>query len=175
MLCQLQSYEDAGIEFGYIEKMVRKLKRKSAVLYQRATRAFPSGRACMITNNAIAPDAEQILAVKKLPRLHLQEGEKVRVKPYEQIRETLDAANRFQGLAFTPATMKKYCGGTYTVLKKVDRIFDERKWKLSKIKNVVLLDGVYCDGGGGAEKEWDGCDRLCFIFWKEQWLERSDE
>jgi hypothetical protein len=99
----------------------------------------------------------------------------VRVKSFEEIMGTLNDENKFQGLAFTPATMSKYCGGTYTVLRRVGKIFDEKKWKLSKIMNVIYLDSVYCDGAGGAEKEWDGCDRLCFIMWKEGWLERISD
>jgi hypothetical protein len=32
---------------------------------------------------------------------------------------------------------------------------------------TVLLDGVMCDG-----TEHGGCDRSCFLFWREEWLKR---
>jgi hypothetical protein len=106
------------------------------------------------------------------PLLRLQAGERAKVKSLEEIRATLDANGKCQGLAYTPA-MEKFCGGTYRVFKRVDLAFDERKWKLSKMRNVVILDGVLCDGQGGLDKTWTGCDRSCFVWWKEAWLERA--
>jgi hypothetical protein len=106
--------------------------------------------------------------------LNLQAGEKVRVKSLEEIRKTLNKDNKLMGLSFF-APMEKFCGGTYTVHKRVERIFNERKWRMSKIKSVVLLEGVFCDGVGGIEKMWDGCDRSCYLWWKEAWLERVTE
>ena len=109
-----------------------------------------------------------------VPPLHLMPGEQVRVKSYEEIQEILDQNRKFQGLTFTVA-QRKYCGATYTVLKRLEKVFDERKWKLSKIRDTVLLDGAVCDGAGGITREWDGCDRHCLLWWKEAWLERVDK
>ena len=95
----------------------------------------------------------------------------MKVRSLEEIQKTLDKGNKCQGLAYTPA-MRKYCGGTYYVLKRVEKVFDERNWKLSSIKDVVLLDSVFCDGSGGVGKAWDGCDRTCYLWWKEAWLEK---
>ena len=105
------------------------------------------------------------------PPLNLQAGEKVRVRSFEEIRLTLNKDNKFQGLKFF-RPMEKFCGKTLTVRKKVKKIFNERTWKMSKIRNVVLLEGSFCDGQVGAEKAMHGCDRLCYLWWKEAWLER---
>jgi hypothetical protein len=96
----------------------------------------------------------------------------VRVKSLEEIRETLNAENKCQGLSFFKP-MERFCGGEFRVVKRVERIFNERRWKMSKIKNVVLLEGVFCDGRGTPEKHWHGCDRNCYLWWKEAWLERA--
>lgn len=106
--------------------------------------------------------------------LSLQPGEKVRVKSLDQIRKTLDDNGKFQGLAFTPA-QKKYCGGAYIVLKRLERAFNEGTWKMFRMKDTVLLKDVVCDGKGGPGYEWNGCDRHCLLWWKEIWLERIDE
>ncbi len=102
----------------------------------------------------------------------LQPGEKVRVKLPADIRATLDARNRYEGLYYTAATMDRYCGGTYTVLTRVDRFFDERSRRILRLKNTVLLDKVYCQPEPDMDNCIAGCKRMCFCFWKEAWLER---
>ncbi len=102
----------------------------------------------------------------------LQPGQQVRVKLPAEIRVTLDAHNRYEGLYYTAATMDRYCGGTYTVLTRVDRFFDERSRRILKLKNTVLLDKVYCQPEPEMDNCIAGCKRMCFLFWKEAWLER---
>jgi hypothetical protein len=94
------------------------------------------------------------------------------VKLLAEIRATLDGRNRYEGLHYTSATMDRYCGGTYTVLTRVDRFFDERSRRMLKLKNTVLLDRVYCQPAPDLEDRIAGCKRMCFCFWKEAWLER---
>ncbi len=108
------------------------------------------------------------------PTLHLQPGEKVRVKTMEEIQQTLDKSGKFAGLAFTPA-QKKYCGGEYVVLKRLEKAFNEGTWKMFTMKDTVLLDDVVCDGRGGLGCDWDGCDRNCLLWWKEIWLDRVQD
>jgi len=102
----------------------------------------------------------------------LQPGDQVRVKLPVEIRATLDGRNRYEGLHYTSATMERYCGGTYTVLARVDRFFDERSRRLLKLKNTVVLDRVYCQPAPDLDNVIAGCKRMCFCFWKEAWLER---
>ncbi len=98
-------------------------------------------------------------------------GDMVRVRPLEEIRQTLDANGACKGCAFLEP-MAQYCGRTLRVAKRVDRFFDEREWKMLKCRNVVLLEGVHCDGSGHPDTR--GCQRMCFFFWRTEWLERID-
>jgi hypothetical protein len=66
--------------------------------------------------------------------------------------------------------MVQFCGKTYKVFKRVNKVFMHRDNKMQKCRGVVLLDGVLCHGYG---PEID-CDRACFFFWKEAWLEKVE-
>lgn len=103
-----------------------------------------------------APDAEG---------LHLQPGELVQVRSEEEIRRTLDRDQRHRGLLWMP-DMARFCGGKYRVYKRVDRIMLESTGELRKLRDTVLLEGVMC------ENLYD-CDRSCFHFWREAWLQRA--
>jgi len=96
--------------------------------------------------------------------LNLQPGELVRIKSESEIRETLDSCGKSRGLAWIPV-MNKYCGRECRVLKRVEKIILESTGEIRKAKNTVLLEGVICEG-------LYGCDRSCFPFWREVWLER---
>jgi len=125
-------------------------------------------------DSAQTPLAMELGPGSMCPALDLQPGEKVRVKTMEAIQQTLDQSGKFAGLAFTPA-QKKYCGGEFLVLKRLEKAFNEGSWKMFKMKDTVLLDDVVCDGRGGIGCDWDGCDRHCLLWWKEIWLERVQE
>jgi len=99
----------------------------------------------------------------------------VRVKPWNKIKETLNEKGQCEGLSYLKPVMDKYCGGVYRVRKRVNLFFDERRWRLSKLQNVVILDGVFCESRPDGGEDWSGCDRTCFLFWKEAWLERVTE
>jgi len=109
---------------------------------------------------------------KKVVPIGLKAGERVRVKSLEEIQDTLDGDGRCGGLGFMDVEMKKYCGGIYTVRKRINLFFDERRWRMLKVRDVVILDGVFCELPAKAEEDWGGCDRTCFLFWKEPWVER---
>ena len=96
----------------------------------------------------------------------LQPGELVEVRSVEEILATLDRHRRHKGLLWMTG-MRKYCGGQYRVYKRVERIALESNGELRNMKDTVLLEGVLCDG-----REFGGCDRCCFHFWREAWLKR---
>jgi hypothetical protein len=98
----------------------------------------------------------------------LQPGELVRVRSLEEITATL-VDGKTQGLEFMPG-MARYCGSTVRVMKRVRCIFDEREWKMRRCDSV-LLEGAVCDGRNLFDSE--GCDRSCFYFWKDAWLEKA--
>lgn len=102
--------------------------------------------------------------------LELQPGETVRVKPYDQILETLDGSNKNRGLYFD-AEEVPYCDKTFRVRSRVNRIIDESTGKMIPIaSNTVILDGVYCKGHYSDRRMF--CPRSIYSFWRETWLER---
>jgi len=103
-------------------------------------------------------------------RLSFEPGEIVTIKSVEEIQKTLDSNGRCGGLQFMLG-MRKYCGQDARVLKKVKTIFDERLWKMVRIRNAYLLENVTCDGRDVFDGE--GCDRTCFFFWKSSWLKKK--
>lgn len=101
----------------------------------------------------------------------LKPGDLVRVRSKKQILQTLDANNKFDGCFFM-AEMWRYCGSKQKVLKKIDYFYDEREGKMYKASNIVLLEGINCSGK--LENLMPKCDRNCYLFWKEVWLEKID-
>jgi hypothetical protein len=105
-------------------------------------------------------------SVKK-KRLHT--GDFVNVRSFPEIAETLDKTGALEGLPFL-AEMLKYCGRTFTVRRRVNKLIQEGVGaSMRRIKNVVLLDGTICDG-----QAHDHCQRACFPLWKTAWLETAD-
>jgi len=108
--------------------------------------------------------------VRKTPatdgmQLNLQPGEWVEVKSFEDIQQTLDSEGKNHGLLFVNK-MNLHCGRRYRVFKRVESIFNEFTKEHRKVRNTVLLEGVYCHAEGL------GCDRSCFHMWREVWLRR---
>jgi len=102
--------------------------------------------------------------------LNLQPGELAKVRSKEEIFPTLDENGKNRGLFFMPE-MTQFCGKEYKVFKKVERIEMESTGEMRKLKSpTVFLEGVFCDG-----EFHDGCDRSCFMYWREIWLKRSHE
>jgi len=104
----------------------------------------------------------------KIVSLNLKPGEIVEVLSENEILSTLDEKGLYQRLGFMPE-MRKYCGKKFRVLKKVNRMMVEGKG-MRRIKNTVILEGVFCDG-----EAHGGCQRTCYICWREGWLRRVNE
>jgi len=102
--------------------------------------------------------------------LKLQPGELVRVKSHQEIIQTINTENKNRGLFFD-AEMVPYCGGTYRVLKRVDRILDEKTGKMVHFKTqAVILEGVICQSRYSDCRMF--CPRAIYSYWREIWLER---
>ena len=104
--------------------------------------------------------------------LNLQPGELVRVKPHEEILDTVDAGNKNRGM-YWDAELVPYCGGTYRVLKRVTRLIDEKTAKMVEMKTpCIILDTVVC------QARYSPCRMLCpkamYPYWREIWLERLE-
>jgi hypothetical protein len=100
----------------------------------------------------------------------LAAGDAVRVRSEEEIRATLNAWNELKGCMFMDA-QRQYCGTSQRVLKPVERFVDERDYRVKKARGLILLDGLICEG----TPDYGRCDRACFYFWREEWVERIDE
>jgi hypothetical protein len=96
-------------------------------------------------------------------------GDRVLVKTKEQIQSTLNHWNELKGCSFLPE-MWQYCGTEQRVLKSVRRFVDERDCRVKKVKGIYLLEGTICQGF----ELYGGCDRACFYFWREEWLEKVE-
>ena len=173
-VCHLQCLEQSVSELSLAEKLYLRILRAGALHARRFIDAVKTRvRGPQGTGQQEGQGAYGATTSGPLPPLGLKPGERVMVKPFDEILENLDQNGKYQGLSFTVA-QRKYCGNTCTVLKRLEKVFDERRWKLSRIKDTVLLEGVVCDGAGGVFREWDGCDRHCLLWWKEAWLKRIE-
>jgi hypothetical protein len=104
-----------------------------------------------------------------LPRLNLRSGEWVVVKSKEQILATLDANGRLDEMPFMPE-MLRYCGKRMRVSKRAHKTCDPAIGiEGRRLESAVHLENVRCDGSAH-----DGCEAGCLIFWKENWLKRTD-
>jgi hypothetical protein len=99
----------------------------------------------------------------------LQAGDMVRVRSKEEIQATLNHWRQLKGCTFM-TEMWPYCGTTHRVLKPMKRFVDERDLRVKKSTGIVLLEGVMCQGTA----EFGPCDRSCFLFWREEWLEKIE-
>ncbi len=99
----------------------------------------------------------------------LKPGDLVRVRSREEIQNTLDNWNQMRGCSFLEE-MWPYCGTRQRVFKRVEKFLDERDYLMKHCKSVVLLEGVFCEG----TKDFRLCDRSCFYFWSDEWLEKID-
>lgn len=100
----------------------------------------------------------------------INSGDMVRVKSKNEIKAMLNAWNEYKGCAFID-DMWNYCGSTQRVFKKVQNFIDERDYKLKRVKGLYILENVYCQGTRVLGK----CDRSCFFFWREEWLDKLEQ
>ena len=102
-------------------------------------------------------------------RLDLQPGELVRIRSKQEIVSTLDRNNSNRGLSFDPE-MLWYSGRQARVLRRAERIIDERTGKLLHLKRpCIVLEGVTCRG-----EYHRCCPRADYPYWRETWLERVE-
>lgn len=104
-------------------------------------------------------------------RLDLQPGELVQIRSPREIAATLDANGRNRGMRFDIPEQGPFCGNTYRVLKRVERLLDERTGELVELKNsCIILDNVVCSGNYSQKRLF--CPRAIYPYWREIWLRR---
>ena len=106
-------------------------------------------------------------------QLDLQPGERVRVKPYEEILTTLDCNYRNRGLYFD-AEMVPFTEREYEVERRQKQIIDERTGKMVRFKtDAIVLKDVVCEARYAICRRF--CPRAIYPYWREIWLERASE
>jgi hypothetical protein len=167
-LCQIETAQGAGAirrpGFLYIPMRILQNLKTRGLRYTFNTTVTACIRAARKRGAAVQRPPGPKPAGDALV-LNLQPGETVEVKSLEEILSTLDTAGKLNGLVFTPE-MRKHCNKQYRVFKRLELMFDEYHKSQRRVKNTVLLEGVVCEGAGL------GCDRCCFLYWREAWLRR---
>jgi hypothetical protein len=91
----------------------------------------------------------------------------VEIKSKDEIVQTLDASNRNRGMTFDPE-MLKYCGRRARVLRRVERIIDEKTGRMLHLRNpCIILQDVICTSDYHRL-----CPRGIYPYWRELWLRR---
>jgi hypothetical protein len=174
MDCQLVTMVETGRPLSPLERAVVRTRSWARFWSRRLAKAarHPTSVPARIRERLASRRPVMAAAPAARHPLDLQPGDLVRVRPADEIRATLDATGRFEGLDYMAWVMDAFCGRTFTVRKRIDRFFDERGRKMLKLRHVVILDGVYCEPDPRGTGPLAGCTKTCFLFWKEAWLER---
>ena len=115
------------------------------------------------------------LAGKNVPveTLNLKPGELVQIRSKEEIMATLNKGLKNRGLSFD-ASMARLCSQTFRVMRRVERIIDEKTGKMLKMRHdCIMLEGGICNGLISGSRL--GCTKGVLIFWREAWLRRVGE
>lgn len=101
--------------------------------------------------------------------LGLQPGDVVQIRPFAEIRDTLDARGKNRGLEF-PVEFKAFAGRTYRVRSRLERMINETTGRMRRVEHTVSLEGVRCQ----CYHRIGGCPRRELLYWREIWLRRAD-
>ena len=104
------------------------------------------------------------------PRPTFLAGDRVRIKSRQEIQKTLNNWNYLKGCGFMEE-MWSYCGTRQKIYKVVNQFIDEKDYLVRKCRGIVVLDGAICQG----TRDFGTCDRSCFYFWREEWLEKIED
>jgi hypothetical protein len=165
-----QYVEDVASGNSTVPRVVRALLVGLFNRFQQANaRLLP--RFCLIQGCKRYPFIKGTAAQGETPddTLGLQPGDIVEIKSKEEIFATLDDEDKTRGLRFD-SEMLKYCGRRARVLRRIERIIDEKSGRMLQIKrDCVVLDGVICTG-----EFHRSCPRAIYPYWREVWLKRVD-
>jgi hypothetical protein len=161
---------------GYAEVPPESLKRRIRLLARRSLNVrqvrFLKTKSDQIIDRFLIvigkADISEACEVDK--NFILKAGDRVRVRSKEEILATLNHWGIRKGCMFMPE-MSPYCGTIQRVMKRMERFVDERDYHVKKCNGIILLEGLNCQG----TSDYGRCDRTCFYFWREEWLEKIDE
>lgn len=101
----------------------------------------------------------------------IKEGDLVRIRSLPEIQSTLNKWGQLKGCMFMPHEMTPYCDTVQKVYRRMERFVDERDYYVKKTNGIILLEGLHCQG----TTDYGRCDRACFYFWREEWLEKIEQ
>lgn len=102
-------------------------------------------------------------------RLGLRRGDEIEIRSLAEIRATLDAGGRLDGIPFMPE-MERFAGARARVWRRADRVCVEKAPTMRRLESFVFLEDLRCDGSAHG-----GCQRACLLLWHEAWLRRLGE
>jgi hypothetical protein len=159
--CQIHGLDRISEPLGTVEiawqlrhRLRRVLKRRLRYVRNRLSRSGGAASSSAGTQRAA-------------PSQGLVAGQWVRVKSREEIQATLDDWGYLKGCGFMEE-MWPYCGTRQRVLKPVRSFLDERDYQVKKVRGMIVLEGLHCQG----TIDYGRCDRNCFYFWREEWLDK---
>ncbi len=166
--CQLQSVLDKGGAYRpFLSTWIRKVGRTIPPLL--AAKRWLDSR--LAARRHHAPSGMTRPPVQaKVEVLGLRPGEWVTVRSTGDIEASLDARGCLGRTRFLKG-MWKFSGRRFQVHKRIENVVDYRTGHMWKVRDTVVLAGVYCERDPSEDKR---CDQTCFYFWKEAWLERCD-
>jgi len=175
-MCQIENINELGCKDPLTLKMnqcyviiIRKLR---IPLFIRKLKKYNSRIVNYLTSSLKISSLEESDKESLFnPSYSFKPGEIIRIRSKDQILKTLDKNNKLEGCVFM-TEMWQYCGSQQKVLKNVDFFFDECQFRMRKIRNIVLLEGLHCSGKIPGFKQ--KCDRFCYFFWKEAWLKKIE-
>jgi hypothetical protein len=166
-----QYVEDVTSGNSTVPRVIRALLVGLFNRFQRANARFLP-RFCLIRGCKRYPFIEGKATSESTPSepLDLQPGEMVEIKSREEIFATLDENDTTLGLRFD-GEMLRYCGRRARVLRRIEKIIDEKTGRMLTIKrDTVILEGVICVGDYHRS-----CPRAIYPYWREAWLRRVAE
>jgi hypothetical protein len=163
-----QYVRDVAVGNATAPRMLRSLLIMLFNKFQAANRKF-FPRVLFIRNGRSFPFVDGKLTRTPREVLDLQPGELVEIKPKSEIVRTLDRNNTNRGLSFD-TEMLKYCGRQARVLRRVERIIDEKTGRIQQLRgDCIILDGVVCTADYNQY-----CPRGIYPYWREIWLRRAE-
>jgi hypothetical protein len=182
----METERDKNCQFAHAEEMFAKdpvglrinlaivafLRKIKFYLYYRKIKYFLGFRTHYTGTTAPPrPITEPAPQVVRKPTGPLKQGDWVRIKSKEEILKTVDENNKLEGCVVMPE-MWQYCGTETRVVKRVEYFLDEVNYKMRKMRSTILLEGLHCSGKMPGYKAV--CDRNCFFFWKEAWVDKIE-
>ena len=170
--CQLPCIPKFSVGFAQPPKqsVIGRIKRLLAVPWNQHVKQWLKRNYYTSLKRRGTSSPAQIIAKEFAPAVPLVDGDRVRVRSKPEILSTLDPFKELKGCAFLP-NMHQYCGTEQRVLKVMRTFLDERDYKVKKVRGLVLLENVICHG----TPAFGSCDRCCFLFWREEWLEKISQ